>query len=344
MDLTNKLPLRLPTYSRSKKMAVGENGWSENYGATIQAAKYADTKIKSPIAFQGFWQHGCFGPWDMEIPESLTYYNQENFKNWPVLVARKDEEIVLRKQGLHLARAIGLPIVYAEPIAQPHIPNSLLIVPTHTMSGMQFPNSSDFVRYADQLKIFVGKFDYVAACIHPSCWKNRLWLDEFRELGLPIIKGADGTDQNSLCRMKTLFRSFQNVTSNGWGSHIAYALAENARVSIYGTQPMCSADEMRKVDATTRDNFQSQSYRLSPEFAAKRKRHLERYYTTPDGGVSDIEYGRYLIGSDNKISTSEMKEVLRLGYQCTLRESLKARGQALERKVKQFFRNTDLAQ
>ncbi len=338
MDDQIDFPVKLPRYKRNKKRVIGENAWSENYGATVQAARYAGIKIKSPTAFQGFWQHGSFGPWDTEIPDSLTYFKTDQFRSCPVFVARKDEAKILHKQGLPQTRAIGLPILYAKPIDQPRLPESLLIVPTHAMAGMKAPDRTAFVRYADQVKTFFKEYKSVAVCIHPSCWENGVWIDEFKKLGVPIIKGADGTDQNALCRIRTLFRSFESVTTNGWGSHVAYALADNARISIFGTQPTFSADEMRKVDETTRTNFSAQSYRLSPEFAAKRDKHLEKYFVSPTEGIQDVEYGQYLIGSENQIDKSAMKDLILKCYQSTFRQRFKARGQALERSIKALIR------
>lgn len=140
--MATKTNIRLPDYKPNRKRAVTENGWSENYGATLAAAQYAGITIKSPLSFQGFWQHGCFGPWELEIPGVSTYFKNDEFRDWPVFVARTEEEILLQKQGLTKARAIGLPIVYATYIEQPRLPESLLIVPTHTLAGMKNPDRS----------------------------------------------------------------------------------------------------------------------------------------------------------------------------------------------------------
>lgn len=328
----------LPEFEPNPQSSVTENAWSENYGAPAVATVYAGNTPNPKSFFYGFWQHGCTAPWHVEQPRRITYDNEDRFRSSPVFVARSEEEQALQARGLNRAKAIGLPIVYAPRLEQPRIGNSLLIVPTHTLAGMSLPDRSAYRRYVDEVKQFFSDFTCVAVCIHPACWENGLWLDEFRNCNIKIIKGADHRDLNALCRMRSLFSSFECVTTNGWGSHVAYALAEGARVSIFGTKPIITLEQMQAADATWRKNADGRKQlELQSEQDAE-KEYLHHYMRLPKDGVQNIEQGRWLIGHDNKVSRLEMRELLKEAYRGTLKQRISSYGKKFEYRSKHFLR------
>ena len=92
-----------------------------------------------------------------------------------------------------------------------------------------------FEEYAEEMARIRASFSEVWVCIHPSCWEHGYWVDAFKKRGFPLVQGALYTDRNALERLARLFSSFEYVTTNTMGSHIAYAAYWGAKVSLYGS-------------------------------------------------------------------------------------------------------------
>jgi len=183
------------------------------------------------------------------------------------------------------------------------------VVPTHTLAGDQFPDRSAFERYADQIKAVAGHFSRVVICIHPNCRRNGLWVREFSTRGFEIVFGAQTNDANALLRMRMLFGQFESMTTNGWGSHVAYALAFGARVSIHGALPQrTEADYLR--DLCWAANPAGLKAMLSSETLAREREYLQAFHQSPEQGVADVAKGRWLIGAEHKLAPAEMKQVM----------------------------------
>jgi hypothetical protein len=293
--------------------------------------------------FGAFWSHGCFGPWEITIPGILTMnYDNEIRSRW-LYVARHDEAQQLKLSGFSKTRAIGLPFVYAKGIAQPKIKNSLLVLPTHAMPKMNFANNSEFIRYAQQIQPFTKAFSNVIVCLHATCVKNSLWIDEFRDIGVHFITGADYLDENALSRVKTLFSTFEYVTTNGWGSHIAYALACGAKVSIYGTQPKLTVEQLIESDTAHTRNPASTAALLCEKTTQEQRAYLSQFFVPPIEGVSNIELGEYLIGNENKLSPEEMRQLLKEAFGKTLSGKLSSLGKKILWRVKRVARKPRLS-
>lgn len=303
----------LPEFRLSSRAASSGNAWSDHYGAVSLACEYADYPMTLDF-FVAFWQHGCFGPWEKAIPGRILYNNENRFRGWRVFVARADEEQYLRSQGFKRARAIGLPFVYVKARNQLRCKKSLLILPTHSLTGFSVPDRNLFHVYVREVVAFRRKFDRVVACVHPSCFENGFWVDEFREHGIPVIRGADSRDANALLRMKTLFSKFDYVTTNGWGSHVAYALSCGAKLSIFGTFPDFSAENYMRCDQTWQNHERRLIEVSLGPVVSERDRFLAKFHRPPMEGVQDVEMGNWLIGQENKVSPYSMRSILRQAF------------------------------
>ena len=58
--------------------------------------------------------------------------------------------------------------------------------------------------------------------------------ESFQRRGIGVFPSADQSDPRTLHRLKRILSTFEGVTTNGYGSHIAYAAYCGARVSIFG--------------------------------------------------------------------------------------------------------------
>ena len=304
----DSMTIQLPTQLNFQQCCRLENGWSDHYGAILLALAHAGLSCPPNHSLHGVWQHGCFGPWQNLSAEALCY-SAPNARQMTVGVARADQAELLAAKGYARVRAMGLPMVYTPEVNVARIPGSLLVVPTHTLTGDQFPDRSPFERYADEIQTVAGRFSRVVICVHPNCRRNGLWVDEFSSRGFEIVFGAQTNDANALLRMRMLFEQFESVTTNGWGSHVAYALAFGARVSIHGALPQRTEADYLK-DLSWAANPAGLKAMLSGETLAREREYLQAFFLPPEHGVADIAKGRWLIGADHKLAPAEMQQVL----------------------------------
>ncbi|HEX2861388.1 MAG TPA: hypothetical protein VHN79_07095 [Lacunisphaera sp.] len=301
---------QLPPAKSFRQYCNHQNGWSDHYGSFHVASAYAGLAMPSRYTVNGIWQHGVFGPWQQFSPHVLVY-NAPGAPERPVFVARQDEAELMRRSGYKQVRAIGMPILYAPEPQVERAPGSLLVVPTHSLTGDNHADRSLFGRYADSIKALIGHFQKITVCIHPNCRRNGLWIKEFSVPNIEIVYGAETGDANALLRMRSLFAQFEFVTTNEWGSHVAYALAFGTRVSIAG-QPIAGDPALYARDLMWQNNAAMMATAFSPEVAAARRKFLERLYVPTTEGCADITFGRWLVGADNRVSPDEMRGIMKV--------------------------------
>lgn len=210
------------------------------YGISRQISKQLQIPF-TPLSFSN-WQHG----W---IYADLKYLEQFGIiSNYKYLLATTAEEALFKEHGKN-AKAVGAPYIYAEAFDAPEItrqPNSLLVMPPH---GLPYTteswNEEDYVKQVADLR---NDFDSIVACIHSSCVEKKKWVAHFEKNNIPWIVGADMRDKNALIRMNRIFRSFEYMTTNCIGSHIAYAAYSGCRVSIYGNYAEFSEEDVKNDD------------------------------------------------------------------------------------------------
>lgn len=302
------MSLFLPPVSLTRISSQHEDGWSGNYGAPEIAARYAGFALSAPFFIKAIWQHGCFGPWEACTPGALVF-NAPRAQGMRCFVARQEEEDYLKANGYSKARAIGLPIIYAPELGKPRIPGSLLVMPTHSLMGDRYPDKKAFRKYANEIREAAKGVSKTYVCIHPSCKKNGLWISEFSDLGFEIIDGALSTDLNALIRMRTLFEQVETMTTNGWGSHVAYALGFGAKVSIYGTKPDLRYENLLK-DISWSVDERSLKLSLAETVRAEERGFLAKFLVHPSMAVSDEKLGNWLLGTKHKVSPVEMTSLL----------------------------------
>jgi hypothetical protein len=295
----------LPSIARFKLQPWDCSRGSDLYGALHTAARYIGMKIPFNVR-NLMWQHGCIPPWQQVAPEPVTYAAP---KDWTMLVARADELNYLQLNGYTDVHCIGLPFIYTLPRMIERRKRSLLVMPVHFLKGAQ--GIVGLERYANEIAMFRHHFDLVAVCIYASDINNRNWVDEFSRQGLPIISGAADDDRNALSRIRALMNSFEYVTTNGWGSHCAYALYCGAKLSIWGTE-IALTKERWMLDSTWSANPAAIDLYLSADTEAKKALWLKRFMTYPQEGVADEALGAWLIGEDQKLSPKALKD--RLGW------------------------------
>jgi hypothetical protein len=219
-------------------------------------------------------------------------------------VARKDEETFLREGSYQDVRAIGLPIIYTQPSGLSRIPNSVLVMPTHSLASDVLMPSCE--RYVEEIAQIRSHFDLVAACVSAYCIARNLWVPQFAEYGIPVVRGAGIADTNALNRMRALFESFEYVTTDSYGSHVFYALYFGAKVSIWGTATPVFRDNVLK-DGGWAAYPDTVDALLSEDTTRKGEVYLGPLRVDPWKAMQNVELGRAMLGHDNKLTPKQLR-------------------------------------
>jgi hypothetical protein len=183
------------------------------------------------------WSHGWFR-YPLVAPELLIHQGCVaccEVKEVPNLVATRHLENFLKANDYPLAKAVGDSFIYTQAPAVERIPNSLLIIPEHSIkeSNANYEGSKGFCLPGSSIALR-KRFSTVAACIGGFCVQKNNYLESFEKAGLPWVTGAWLHDAFALQRMRNLFSQFEYVATNSIGSHIPYAGFSGCKVSYYG--------------------------------------------------------------------------------------------------------------
>jgi hypothetical protein len=163
--------------------------------------------------------------------------------------------------------------------------------------------------YVDYVRSIADRFSLVVVCVSQQCAEKGIWVGSFERAGIPCLLGAGIQDANALLRMRAIFDTFEYVTTNSFGSHVAYGAAFWAKVSVAGP-------DYRRTQA---DLMQELYYQKNPELAeaALRPERWEmlckRYWWTrvdPWDARENMEEGLQLIGFKNRRSWEELGKLL----------------------------------
>ena len=302
---TSELTAHLPPIERFQ-LSLGHNfAFSDQYGALHDAAEYC--KKNGNLTPPGIWQHGVFGPWEQNDPGSIMYHSP-NLGKLNSFVARQDEENFLKNRGIKNCKAIGMPIVYVEKPNINRLKNTLLVVPIHTVAGLKkFASANKIKEYCQQIKSLTQHFDYTAVCLHYGDIVNSYWLKEFYKLNIDFILGGYPSDRNSNKRQAYLYSLFDYVTTNGWGSHVPYALSFGAKVSVWGRAPDIDLDTAaRDIGGGGRERVMK---KRSRDISEKRELFLSSMRCHPMEATTDVSLGDYLIGRPRKRKPEELRKI-----------------------------------
>jgi hypothetical protein len=116
-----------------------------------------------------------------------------------------------------------------------------------------------------------------------------------------VFPSADQSDPFTLCRLHSILSAFEFVTTNGYGSHIAYAAYCGAKVSIFGPFADFPRDRMARTHAVKMfPELVDVAYALCTE-AALRK-HYPFLFGEPHKARLRREWGQEEVGFSNRLS------------------------------------------
>jgi FkbM family methyltransferase len=181
-----------------------------------------------------------------------------------------------------------------------------------------------FDEYAEQIDAIRADYSTVLVCIHPSCWKHGYWVDAFRKRGFMLVQGALEEDRNALLRISTLLGGFEYVTTNCFGSQIAYGAYLGAKVSVYGTYA-----EFKAEDFTNTLVFREVPETLGPSIdtgtETSMRKQLPEFFCQPRDAKQRIEWGRHEVGADNRVSPARLRSLFGWGWRSQFMRRVSAR-------------------
>lgn len=280
------------------------------------------------------WQHGWSSQARQRIDPVLLIQEPEIDPAKTYLVARKDEVDYLRQNGIK-SKAVGLPFVYAQPMPCRRIPNSLLVMPAHSLEYTA--HNWKFEEYADQIAQIADQFDRVAVCIHASCARKGYWQPHFQRHNMDCIVGADAFDANGLVRIKTLMRQFEFMTTNTLGSHIAYGSASAMRVSIFGEYA-----ELKAADFSNTEFYNLHPHVLGPIIDLHSQRYVRsnygQFFCDPRDAQLNQEWADAEIGTQNRLPPHEMRKLLGWDLISVTKKNLKLATRSVFRGPEKFVK------
>jgi hypothetical protein len=254
------------------------------------------------------WTHGW--PYVPVIhPEQVAQQSNSRQTN---LVPTEDIAQTLREEFAYRnVHAVGCPFIYADPLDVEQIPNSLLVMPPHTLPYLE--DEWDEQAYVAAVREVADAFDHVIACIHRHDIKKGNWVDSFSEAGIPYVPGTRVRDKHGLVRMQTLFHLFDAVTTNTIGSHVAYAAYCGCRVSIYGPYAHRSLSDFKKDPVWNDDREPILRHNLSHTREEAVRNRYSFLFTPPSASESHVEWAEEELGEECKRDPNELSRLLGWG-------------------------------
>lgn len=280
--------------------------YDKQYGALTTAAAYCGFST-IPGRINGEWQHGHIIRERNIHPEFVVGSDglARTRSGSRFFVARRDQADYLRSEGFADVVPIGLPIIYEAKPDIERMPETLLVMPGHTLPEDRVElDEVEYTRFVASLK---KHFRQVVCCVHKNCFETGRWIASMERIGIPCIRGAFLRDANSLRRMAYLFSRFDVVTSYEFGSHFAYAAYFGARVSWNGPNPVL-----------TKDLSRLKFYKNCPELIGILDHWKENGYLEERYGFLRIDplscgqlqsWGREQLGEQNKKRPAELRKL-----------------------------------
>ena len=212
-----------------------------------------------------------------------------------IVTATAKQAQVLRQAG-HDAIAGGLPFCYVPPSGYSRRPDTLLAFPTH--SSDRYRNRVVQEEYYDFLADQRDRFEIVCVSLFIHDYRPEI-IDKIRKRGLIPVIGADPLDAHSLWRSRATLDLFSHVSTNAFGSHVAYALASGCTVSIHSpvvvNDPRPRAKDLHLSDAhvSKKEMVQSEPWLIQ---------HFPKLmHADPKNGLKDGDLGAEYIGKTQKL-------------------------------------------
>lgn len=277
------------------------------YGDIKELAAYCGLDYLQ-FRLSGEWQHGWIPPERNFHPESVIGSSGESRLHrtkQSYFVARLDQSEFLSKCGYLKVRAIGHPYIYTRKKIYTRRKNSLLIMPSHSTIESTAGRDESLATYLQYISSFRDQFDEVYACVHSADMDS--YIHEFNSLNIKVIEGSHESDQNSYLRMRSLGSQFEYMTTNYFGSQVAYFSYVGCKVSVAGPKPNIPVESLKSLQFYQNAPFCVNSTDYVNNLIEKA---YSCFLVSPWEAVTKVEWAQEQLGEKYKLDAIDCIEIL----------------------------------
>jgi hypothetical protein len=301
--------VELPAVETFVPRCAHADGWADLYGAFSVLSKYLGVDQEVFYKNKFFWSHGVIPPWVRST--ELLLFNSQIKAEKLIFTYGIQQASVIQKSGFKNVHAVGAPILYLGPRGDQaqRLKHSALVMPQHSLLKVSRGSSDLRDQFLTEVSKLMDSFKLITACLGPFCIEKGYFLDRLSHLGIPYIEGARFNDKNALLRIRRLMTTFETLITNGWGSHVAYALYFGMKVVIVGqpTFPPFSQMRLDKTYVSLDDNSLEAQIK---ELRSGEVSFLEDFRDLDRAWVNEVKIGADLLGESNILDPESMFQVL----------------------------------
>jgi hypothetical protein len=284
----------------------------------VIARRYCGIEASDAVV-PGYWMHGWLPAFHSVDPAVIALHKKpgqtegydfaaqtrEDKAHVTQWVSRGDQVEFLRANGYEHVHAIGLPIVYLPKSTARRVPGSLLVLPPH---GHRSHGPSDPLaeQYAEAIAGLRPRFEHIWVGISDHDAANDDWVQSFRRRGLDVFTTTDQGSPDTLVRLQRILSTFEYVTTNGFGSHLALAAYCGARVSIWGPFAEFPVERMRTTfTVKVFPHLLDTALHLVSEQALRH--HYPFLFVEPQDAVAREPWGAHEVGEPWRQTPAELR-------------------------------------
>ena len=320
---------------RGQRTGVKRDTSSHAYGAHLVAREYCDLAAE-PCIVPGYWMHGWFPAYHNVNPALIAHHKRtgqgdgydfeaqirEEKEHTPQWVGRPDQVEFLSGHGYRKVTAVGLPIVYVPAPSVRRVPGSLLVMPPHGHRN-HGPDDPVAERYADMIAAIRTRFEHVWVGISDGDMAHQDWVTSFRRRGIDVFTTTDHADPRALARLRRILSTFEFVTTNGFGSHIAMAAYCGARVSVWGPFAEFPRERLRGTHGVKMfPDLLEEAHSLYTEEALRA--HYPFLFVEPDQAGVQTAWGAHEVGEPWRASPADVRRLFEWTPRAMSRETVTA--------------------
>ena len=285
----------------SKKILLRNS--MDRYGFSFVVAE----RLKFKYTRRSFcnWVHGWV--WWEDVMEARDIIGPfSNPTDVPVVVGTEAQYKTVMSEYPNLKAVIGgVPYIYCPNFIVEKQKHVLLAFLAHSAEG----EKHDVVdaQYLDYLSSIKDSWEKIFVSVY-YLDVTPVLVNEIERRGLKVLVGANPADQFSMYRTKLMFSLADSVHSNVMGSHIAYALAENCKVSLF--DDLYTYDPLTRLKTEPNFNIRDankDNYVHSKEYLVK---IFPQLFCDPTQAIRNQSMGRKFLGEQNILNNSELIDAI----------------------------------
>tara|TARA_B110000008_G_scaffold270524_1_gene300844 strand:+ start:768 stop:1754 length:987 start_codon:yes stop_codon:yes gene_type:complete len=275
----------------------------DRYGFSYLLANHLG--MNSPWRAFCDWVHGWVWWEDIMGPKDiLSNYLVPN--DISIVVATQNQKKVISDHGYNNSIFVGgLPYAYCPDVDIPKCQNVLLAILPHSAESQDYDVFDK--HYLDYLHAIKDNWESIFVSIFYLDENERL-ISEIERRGLKVVIGANPNDRYSMLRTQLMFNLADAVNSNVMGSHIAYALASNCKVSL--VDDLYTFDQSINMKANPhliKEDVDKFLFVNSSEYLKDQFKYL---FVDPALGERNKKLGDEYIGRENVLENIALKHAI----------------------------------